>query len=65
MPVSHWSAVMGPMIATSGMKKIAGNGANGTYQRPSIGMTSFGPIAPTGRLAGSYQVRPWRKASAR
>jgi hypothetical protein len=53
------------MTATSGMKKIAGKGANGTYQRPSIGMTSLGPIAPAGRLAGSYQVRPWRKASAR
>ena len=30
MPDSSWSAVTGPMSATSGMSAIAGNGAKGT-----------------------------------
>ena len=30
IPVSHWSAVTGPISATRGINKIAGKGANGT-----------------------------------
>ena len=30
MPDSIWSAVTGPITATSGISAIAGNGANGT-----------------------------------
>ena len=29
IPVSQWSAVTGPMTATSGASTMAGNGANG------------------------------------
>ena len=30
IPDSHWSAVTGPMTATSGISRTAGKGANGT-----------------------------------
>ncbi len=30
IPVSHWSAVTGPISATTGISTIAGNGAKGT-----------------------------------
>ena len=59
MPGSSWSAVTGPMIATRGMNRIAGNGANGTYAWPLKRMMSLGP-----RMT-SIEVRPWRNASAR
>ncbi len=35
IPDSHWSAVTGPISATSGASTSAGNGANGTYTWPS------------------------------
>ena len=34
IPVSHWSAVTGPVRATIGARTRAGNGANGTYISP-------------------------------
>ncbi len=30
IPDSHWSATTGPVSATSGIRAMAGNGANGT-----------------------------------
>jgi hypothetical protein len=59
IPVSHWSAICGPVIATSGISAIAGKGANGTKMCPSRRITSCGPRRT------SSQVRPCRNASAR
>ena len=56
---SQRPAVVAPTAATSGMNAIAGNGPNGTYERPSATITSHGP----GDVAN--HVRPWRNASAR
>ena len=42
---SHWSSTAGPKIATGGTNTIAGNGANGTYTRPSTIALSNGPRA--------------------
>ena len=30
MPLSHWSATIGPTAATRGISTTAGNGGNGT-----------------------------------
>ncbi len=59
---STWSAATGPISATSGISTIAGNGANGTYTRPSIMIAS---LTRPGSNGSSTQVRPWRNASAR